>query len=393
MPIYVGSKKVKHIIHIKQHEYNVDSNARYVYSLARGKNVSNINTPFVYGMKIVTNDGEETETNNWFTFSQDGTGFKIGVISNKPDLPLHIFNPHNYCSDTSEEYYAEYHKIYPFSGQMKSLIDDSIDIDFKVPLEYINSVYNTVEYKKYIAEIQWQFVTRNYEDNNQNWFSNVAIGFKKFAKAMLIYYYQTGMTADFKANIISYKYQEENIWGDFPIPMNIMTSPVNVDIRYGINRYYNPVGLFLNSQLISINKLTVTIDKPSLSYCDMAVGCKIGLIYKGKENNVAGYFKTNQIKWYNADFTPYDDELDKDVTFVPKLNSTNFNFNFKVEENDSVLGQLTYNGNIGIVVCPYFIVNDYNRESRGSFSVNLKVIADGNTIYSYTIKGRELKLN
>ena len=108
-------------------------------------------------------------------------------------------------------------------------------------------------------------------------------------------------------------------------------------------------------------------------------------------DNIAGYFKTNQIKWYNADFTPYDDELDKDVTFVPKSNSTNFSFNFKVEEDDSVLGQLTYNGNIGIVVCPYFIVNDYNREGTGNFSVNLKVIADGNTIYSYTIKGTELK--
>ena len=123
----------------------------------------------------------------------------------------------------------------------------------------------------------------------------------------------------------------------------------------------------------------------------MAVGCKIGLIYKGKENNIAGYFKTNQIKWYNADFTPYDDELDKDVTFVPKSNSTNFSFNFKVEEDDSVLGQLTYNGNIGIVVCPYFIVNDYNREGTGRFSVNLKVIVDGNIIYSYTIKGTEFK--
>ena len=81
----------------------------------------------------------------------------------------------------------------------------------------------------------------------------------------------------------------------------------------------------------------------------------------------------------------------KDVTFVPKSNSTNFSFNFKVEEDDSVLGQLTYNGNIGIVVCPYFIVNDYNREGTGNFSVNLKVIADGNTIYSYTIKGTEFK--
>lgn len=391
MPIYVGSKKVKHIIHIKRYEHSVDSNARYVYSLARGKNVTNINTPFVYGMKIVTNDEEETEKNNWFTFSQDGTGFKIRVISNKPDLPLHIFNPHNYCCDESGEYYAEYHKIYPFAGQMKSLIDDSVDIDFKVPLEYINPAYDTVENKKYIAEIAWQFVTRNYEDNNQNWSSSVAIGFKKFAKAMAMYYYQTGMNIDFTTNIISYKYQEEDVWRDAVISMDIMTSPANVNMRYGINRYYNPVGLFLNSQLTSINTLTVTIDKPSLYYCDMAVGCKIGLIYKGKENNISSYFKTNQIKWYNADFTPYDDELDKDVTFVPKLNSTNFSFNFKVEEDDSVLGQLTYNGNIGIVVCPYFIVNDYNREGTGNFSVNLKVIADGNTIYSYTIKGTELK--
>jgi hypothetical protein len=390
MPIYVGSKKVKHIIHIKQYEYSVDSNAGYVYSLARGKNVTNINTPFVYGMKIVTNDEEETEKNNWFTFSQDGTGFKIRVISNKPDLPLHIFNPHNYCGDISGEYYAEYHKIYPFAGQMKSLIDDSIDIDFKVPLEYINSAYNTVEDKKYIAEIQWQFVTRNYEDNNQNWSSSVAIGFKKFARAMAMNYYQTGMNIGFTTNIISYKYQED-VWRDAVIPMDIMTSPANVNMRYGINRYYNPVGLFLNSQLTSINTLTVTIDKPSLYYCDMAVGCKIGLIYKGKENNISSYFKTNQIKWYNADFTPYDDELDKDVTFVPKSNSTNFSFNFKVEEDDNVLGQLAYNGNIGIVVCPYFIVNDYNREGTGNFSVNLKVIADGNTIYSYTIKGTELK--
>lgn len=391
MPIYVGSKKVKHIIHIKQYEYNVDSNARYVYSLARGKNIININTPFVYGMKIVTDDGEETEKNNWFTFSQDGTEFKIRVISNKPDLPLHIFNPHDYCGEVSGEYStAEYHKIYPFAGQMKSLIDDSVDIDFKVPLAYINSAY-TVEDKKYIAKIAWQFVTRNYEDNNQNWSSSVAIGFKKFARAMSMYYYQTGMTVSFTTNIISYKYQEENVWRDAVIPTNIMTRPVNVNMRYGINRYYNPVGLFLNSQLISINKLTVTIDKPSLYYCDMAVGCKIGLIYKGKENNITGYFRTNQIKWYNADFTPYDDKLDKDVTFVPKSNSTNFSFNFKVEEEDSVLGQLTYNGNIGVVVCPYFIVNDYNRESTGSFSVNLKVIANGNTIYSYTIKGTERK--
>lgn len=30
MPIYVGSKKVKHIIHIKQYEHSVDSNARCV---------------------------------------------------------------------------------------------------------------------------------------------------------------------------------------------------------------------------------------------------------------------------------------------------------------------------------------------------------------------------
>ena len=30
-------------------------------------------------------------------------------------------------------------------------------------------------------------------------------------------------------------------------------------------------------------------------------------------------------------------------------------------------------------------------EATGSFSVNLKVIADGNTIYSYTIKGTEFK--
>ena len=124
MPIYVGSKKVKHIIHIKQYEYTVDSNARYVYSLARGKKITNINTPFVYGMKIVTDDEKETEKNNWFAFSQDGTGFKIRVISNKPDLPLHIFNPHNYCADGSGEYDAEYHKIYPFAGQMKSLIDN-----------------------------------------------------------------------------------------------------------------------------------------------------------------------------------------------------------------------------------------------------------------------------
>lgn len=390
MPIYVGSKKVKHIIHIKQYEYNVDSDARYVYSLARGKSITNINTPFVYGMKIVTDDEEETEKNNLFTFSQDGTGFKIRVISNKPDLPLHIFNPHKYCGDESGEYYAEYHKIYPFAGQMKSLIDDSVDIDFKVPLEYINSAYNTVEDKKYIAKIVWQFVTRNYEDNNQNWSSSVAIGFKKFARAMAMHYYQTGTTSAFKVNNIIYKHQEENDWRRYAIAINTPTVPISIDMRYGINRYYNPVGLFLNNELISINKLTVTIDKPSLYYCDMAVGCKIGLIYKGKELNVSKYFEANQIKWYNADFTPYDDELDKDVTFVPKSNSTNFSFNFKVEE-DSVLGQLTYSGNIGVVVCPYFIVNDYNREGTGSFSVNLKVIADGNTIYSYIIKGTELK--
>lgn len=391
MSIYVGSKKVKHIIHIKQYEHTVDSNARYVYSLARGKKVTNINTPFVYGMKIVTDDEEETEKNNWFTFSQDGTGFKIRVISNKPDLPLHIFNPHNYCADESGEYDAEYHKIYPFAGQMKSLIDNSVDIDFKVPLDYINSAYNTVENKKYIAKIAWQFVTRNYEDNNRNWSSSVAIGFKKFARAMAMYYYQTGMNIDFTTNIISYKYQEENVWRDAVIPMDVMTSPVNINMRYGINRYYNPVGLFLNSQLTSINTLTVTIDKPSLYYCDMAIGCKIGLIYKGKENNISGYFKSNEIKWYNADFTPYEDELDKDVTFVPKTSSTSFSFNFKVGENDGTLGQLTYHGNIGVVVCPYFIVNDYNREGTGSFSVNLKVVADGNTIYSYTIKGTEIK--
>lgn len=391
MPIYVGSKKVKHIIHIKQYEYNVDSNARYVYLLARGKNIINVNTPFYYGMKIVTDDGEETEKNNWFTFSQDGAGFKIRVISNKPDLPLHIFNPHNYCSDESGQYEAEYHKLYPFAGQMKSLIDNSVNIDFKVPLDYINSAYNTVEDKKYIAKIEWQFITKNYEDNNQNWSSNVAIGFKKFARAMAMYYYQTGMNIGFTTNIISYKYQEENVWRDAVIPMDIMTSPANINMRYGINRYYNPVGLFLNSQLTSINTLTVTIDKPSLYYCDMAVGCKIGLIYKGKENNISGYFKSNEIKWYNADFTPYDDELDKDVTFVPKSNSTNFSFNFKVGEIDDTLQQLTYYGNIGVVVCPYFIVNDYNREGTGSFSVNLKVVADGDTIYSYTIKGTEIK--
>lgn len=391
MPIYVGSKKVKHIIHIKQYEYNVDSNAGYVYSLARGKKITNINTPFVYGMKIVTNDEEETEKNNWFTFSRDSTGFKIRVISNKPDLPLHIFNPHKYCGDESGEYYAEYHKIYPFAGQMKSLIDNSIDIDFKVPLEYINSAYNAVEDKKYIAEIKWQFVTRNYEDNNQKWSSSVAIGFKKFARAMAMYYYQTGMPMSFKITNILYKYQEENVWRNITIPINVMANPANINMRYGINRYYNPVGLFLNSQFIVVNELIVTIDKPSLYYCDMAVGCKIGLIYKGEENNIAGYFKTNQIKWYNADFTPYDNELDKDVTFVPKSNSTNFSFNFKVEGDNGVLGQLTYSGNIEVVVCPYFIVNDYNREGTGSFSVNLKVIADGKTIYSYTIKGTEFK--
>lgn len=391
MPIYVGSKKVKHIIHIKQYEHTVDSNARYVYSLARGKKVTNINTPFVYGMKIVTDDEEETEKNNWFTFSQDGTGFKIRVISNKPDLPLHIFNPHNYCADESGEYDAEYHKIYPFAGQMKSLIDNSVDIDFKVPLDYINSAYNTVEDKKYIVKIAWQFVTRNYEDNNQNWSSSVAIGFKKFARAMAMYYYQTGMDISFTTNIISYKYQEENVWRDAVIPMGIMTRPVSINMRYGINRYYNPVGLFLNSQLTSINTLTVTIDKPSLYYCDMAVGCKIGLIYKGKENNISDYFKSNEIKWYNADFTPYEDELDEDVTFVPKTSSTSFSFNFKVGENDGTLGQLTYYGNIGVVVCPYFIVNDYNRKDTGSFSVNLKVVADRDTIYSYTIKGTEIK--
>lgn len=390
MSIYVGSKKVKHIIHIKQYGHSVDFDARYVYSLARGKKITNINTPFVYGMKIVTNDEEETEKNDWFTFSPN-TKFKIRVISNKPDLPLHIFNPHDYCGDESGEYYAEYHKIYPFAGQMKSLIDDSIDIDFKIPLDYINSAYDTVEDKKYIAEIAWQFVTRNYEDNNQNWSSSVAIGFKKFARAMAMYYYQTGIAIDFTTNIISYKYQEENVWRDAVIPMDIMTSPVNINMRYGINRYYNPVGLFLNSQLTSINTLTVTIDKPSLYYCDMTVGCKIGLIYKGKENNISGYFKSNEIKWYNADFTPYEDELDEDVTFVPKTSSTSFSFNFKVGENDGTLGQLTYSGNIGVVVCPYFIVNDYNRQNTGSFSVNLKVVADGNTIYSYTIKGTEIK--
>lgn len=391
MPIYVGSKKVKHIIHIKQYEHTVDYDARYVYSLARGKKVTNINTPFVYGMKIVTDDGEETEKNTWFTFSQDGTEFKIRVISNKPDLPLHIFNPHNYCVNESIEYDAEYHKIYPFGGQMKSLIDNSVDIDFKVPLDYINSAYDTVEDKKYIAKIAWQFVTRNYDNNNQNWFSSVAIGFKKFAKAMAMNYYQIGMATDFTTNIISYKYQEENVWIDAIIPTDIMTSPVNINMRYGINRYYNPVGLFLNSQLTSINTLTVTIDKPSLHYCDMAVGCKIGLIYKGKENNISGYFKSNEIKWYNADFTPYEDELDEDVTFVPKTSSTSFSFNFKVGENDGTLKQLIYYGNIGVVVCPYFIVNDYNRADTGSFSVNLKVVADGDTIYSYTIKGTELK--
>lgn len=391
MSIYVGSKKVKHIIHIKQYENTVDSNARYVYSLARGKKVININTPFVYGMKIITDDEEETEKNNWFTFSQDSTGFKIRVISNKPDLPLHIFNPHNYCADESGEYNAEYHKIYPFAGQMKSLIDNSVDIDFKVPLDYINSAYNAVENKKYIAKIAWQFVTRNYKDNNQNWCSSVAIGFKKFAIAMAIYYYQTGMNIIFTKNIISYKHQEENVWRDAAIPMNVTTIPVNINMRYGINRYYNPVGLFLNSQLASINTLTVTIDKPFLYYCDMVVGCKIGLIYKGTENNISGYFKSNEIKWYNADFTPYEDELDKDVTFVPKTNNASFSFNFKVEENDGTLRQLTYYGNIGVVVCPYFIVNDYNREGTGSFSVNLKVVADGDTIYSYTIKGTEIK--
>ena len=391
MPIYVGSKKVKHIIHIKQSEYTIDSNARYVYLLARGKNVTNINTPFVYGMKIVTNDEKETETNSWFTFSQDGTGFKIGVISNKPDLPLHIFNPHSFCSDESGQCYAEYYKIYPFAGQMKSLIDDSIDIDFKVPLEYINSAYDAVKDKKYIAEIQWRFVTRDYEDDSQNWSSSVAIGFKKFAKAMAMYYYQTGLSISFTTNIISYKHQEEDAWRDVAIPMNIITNPVKVSMRYGINRYYNPAGLFLNSKITSITTLNVTIDKPSLYYCYMAVGCKIGLIYKGKGNNISSYFKTNQIKWYNADFTPYDDELDKDVTFVPESNSTNFSFNFKVEEDDSVLAQLTYNANIGIVVCPYFIVNDYNREGTGNFSVNLKITVDGNTIYSYTIKGTEIK--
>lgn len=391
MPIYVGSKKVKHIIHIKQNEHTVDSNARYVYSLARGKKVTNINTPFVYGMKIVTDDEKEIEKSNWFTFSQDGTEFKIRVISNKPDLPLHIFNPHNYCTDESREYDAEYHKIYPFAGQMKSLIDNSVDIDFKVPLDYINSAYNTVEDKKYIAKIAWQFVTRNYEDNNQNWSNSVAIGFKKFARTMAMYYYQTGMNAGFTVNAISYKYLEENVWRHAIISTNVMTSPLNINMRYGINRYYNPVGLFLNSKLTSINTLTVTIDKPSLYYCDMAVGCKIGLIYKGKENNISVYFKSNEIKWYNADFTPYEDELDEDVTFVPKTSSTSFSFNFKVGENDGTLGQLTYYGNIGVVVCPYFIVNDYNREGTGSFSVNLKVVADKNTIYSYTIKGTELK--
>lgn len=391
MPIYVGSKKVKHIIHIKQYEYTIDSDARYVYSLARGKNVVNINTPFAYEMKIVTNDEEETEQNSWFNFNQDGTRFKIRVISNKPDLPLHIFNPHNCSGDESGQYYAEFHKIYPFAGQMKSLIDGSIDIDFKVPLEYISPAYETVENKKYIAEIEWQFVTRNYGDNYQNWSSSVAIGFKKFAKATARYYYQIGITTDFTTNIILCKYQEENVWESSVIPTDIMTSPLSLNMRYGINRYYNPVGLFLNNQLTSISKLTVTIDKPYLYYCDMAVGCKIGLIYKGKENNIAEYFKTNQIKWYNADFTPYDNELDKDVTFVPESNSTNFSFNFKIEEDDSVLYQLTCYCNIGIVVCPYFIVNDYNRVGEANFEVNLKVIADGNTIYSYTIEGTELK--
>lgn len=76
---------------------------------------------------------------------------------------------------------------------------------------------------------------------------------------------------------------------------------------------------------------------------------------------------------------------------IYKTSSTSFSFNFKVGENDGTLGQLTYRGNIGVVVCPYFIVNDYNRKGTGSFSVNLKVVADRDTIYSYTIKGTEIK--
>lgn len=64
MPIYVGSKKVKHIIHIKQYEYNVDSNARYVYSLARGTGSFSVN------LKVIA-DG-----NTIYSYTIKGTELK-----------------------------------------------------------------------------------------------------------------------------------------------------------------------------------------------------------------------------------------------------------------------------------------------------------------------------
>lgn len=353
MPIYYRGKPVIHIIINTPSIYQakVSSTFKYAYSY-KYKSKTYFNTEEML-LKFIFKDNSTNTQVTSINIVDDSRTYDVAVCTNKKDLNLYLTANVPATDDGTESLIPEIilKGVKGWNAQFKSLIDNKYYNYLNIPEDKLNDYNVTFDDAKFLATVVNKPSTT---DPEESVYSRMGVG----VSPLIINYSRTfGLNqlnkSSYWLNQIIYN-KDGNQVIRHPVSGNL----VIIDTPTILTNYDVLIPVIHEADVPSyayLDDLVIATDKITNVNCNIFMGLRLGVIYKGSGSKPSDFYNSDDIEYYDIDFNKLegrDYNLDN-MIFLKISSAGNVLERFRLKEK---FNYWFYHNIVGLVLNPYFVV-------------------------------------
>lgn len=375
MPIYYRGKQVIHIIVITATVYRdkAASSFRYAYSY-KYKNKTYFNTDEML-VKFIYKDNSTSKEVTSLGLVNESKTYDVAVCTNKKDLNLYLNANTPATNDGTEDIIPEIilKGVRSWNAQFKSLVDNKCYNYIKIPKDKLNDYNATFDNAKFLATIVNKPSTTDPEEST---YSKIGIGISPLTISpdRAFGFNQFNKNGYWVNQIIYNKDGEvvvKNPVSENHIVIDAPTTLTNYDVLIPIiyedshtNSYSHLSDLVISTaRVINVN-------------CNVFMGIRLGVIYKGDGTKPYDFYKADNIEWYDINFNKLEgrDYNIDNMIYLKNATTQTVIERFRLKQKFSYW---FYYNVVGLVLNPYFIIQPI-QGSKHTMAVRLTFETDYN---------------